>query len=411
MDVRIDNIDERTYNICSLIHNLVNIDVEFFDSSHSSSLQLFEFQKPLIIEELRFASILDMEGILKNKNYNDLLYYTDNFNLNYLCMGIFNEQKYCGTVILGPFLSDIPDDLLISNVIQINSLPLVHRQKLKEYYKSLTILDSKTYKNIAFLMVNLSSNPIINTNIFFVQNNNSIVNIKGSNESDDRKFYSDIEFRYKLEKEIQNSVAKGDSSEAINLMNSFEFNPTHRVPNNPLRAWKNYGFVINTLLRIGADRGGVSPIYIHNISDKFAILIEKVTSKAELDSLLKKMTLEYCSLVKNFSTSSYTPMIGKCIDYIKINFYNKISLKLISKEMGVTPSHLSRQFKKETKLTITEFINKIKVEEAKFLIKQNELSITDIALKVGFENHNYFCSVFKKLTSYTPKEYLSKANI
>lgn len=410
MNVGIDHIDEGIYNICSLIHNLVNIDVEFFDSSHNSSLQLFKFQKPLIIEDLRFSSILNMENLLKNKNSNDLLYYTDNFNLNYLCLGIFTEQNYSsGTIIVGPFLSDIPDDLLISKVIQLNNLPLGYRQELREYYKALTILDSKTYKNIGSLMVNLSSNPLINSNISFVQNNNGISNIKDSQEIDDRKFYSDIEFRYKLEREIQNSVAKGESEEALKLMNSFEFNPTHRVPNNPLRAWKNYGFVINTLLRIGADKGGVSPIYIHNISDKFAILIEKVTNKAELDSLLKDMTLQYCDLVKSFSTSQYSPVVGKCIDYIKINFYNKISLNTISNEIGISPSHLSRSFKKETNLTITEFINKVKIEEAKFLIKQNELSITDIALKVGFENHNYFCSVFKKLTSYTPKEYLLKA--
>lgn len=410
MNVGVDHIDEGIYNICSLIHNLVNIDVEFFDSSHNSSLQLFKFQKPLIIEDLRFSSILNMENLLKNKNSNDLLYYTDNFNLNYLCLGIFTEHNYSsGTIIVGPFLSDIPDDLLISKVIQLNNLPLGYRQELREYYKALTILDSKTYKNIGSLMVNLSSNTLINSNISFVQNNNGISNIKDSQEIDDRKFYSDIEFRYKLEREIQNSVAKGESEEALKLMNSFEFNPTHRVPNNPLRAWKNYGFVINTLLRIGADKGGVSPIYIHNISDKFAILIEKVTNKAELDSLLKDMTLQYCDLVKSFSTSKYSPVVGKCIDYIKINFYNKISLNTISNEIGISPSHLSRSFKKETSLTITEFINKVKIEEAKFLIKQNELSITDIALKVGFENHNYFCSVFKKLTSYTPKEYLLKA--
>jgi hypothetical protein len=88
MNVGIDNIDDSIYNICSLIHNLVNIDVEFFDGSHNSSLQLFKFQKPLIIENLRFTSILDMENHLKSKKANDLLYYTDNFNLNYLCLGI-----------------------------------------------------------------------------------------------------------------------------------------------------------------------------------------------------------------------------------------------------------------------------------------------------------------------------------
>ena len=78
--------------------------------------------------------------------------------------------------------------------------------------------------------------------------------------------------------------------------------------------------------------------------------------------------------------------------------------------ININSSHLSRQFKKETNMTVTEFINKRRIQEAKFLIDQNNNSITEIALMVGFENHNYFCKVFKQMTSLTPKDYLKKAN-
>jgi YesN/AraC family two-component response regulator len=62
-------------------------------------------------------------------------------------------------------------------------------------------------------------------------------------------------------------------------------------------------------------------------------------------------------------------------------------------------------------MTVTEFINSKRVQEAKFLIEQTNNSITEIALMVGYENHNYFCKVFKLLTSLTPKDYLKKAKL
>jgi YesN/AraC family two-component response regulator len=86
-------------------------------------------------------------------------------------------------------------------------------------------------------------------------------------------------------------------------------------------------------------------------------------------------------------------------------------LSIIAEKIDINPCHLSRQFKKETKMTITDFINERRIEEAKFLIEQNNNSITEIALMVGYENHNYFCKVFKRITSLTPMDYLKKTQL
>ena len=104
------------------------------------------------------------------------------------------------------------------------------------------------------------------------------------------------------------------------------------VPNNPLRAYKNLAFSFNTLLRIASERGGVSPIYIHNLSDKFAILIENISSMAQLETLQINMVSEYCDLVNKFSTAGYSKIIRKAINYINLNFENPLSLSLIADE-------------------------------------------------------------------------------
>lgn len=132
---------------------------------------------------------------------------------------------------------------------------------------------------------------------------------------------------------------------------------------------------------------------------------------ADIETLQIEMVCEYCDLVNTSSTEGYSVVVKKAINYINLNFDDTLPLSLIANNSNVNSSHLSRQFKKETNFTITEFLNKRRITEAKFLIEQNTNSITEIALMVGFETHNYFCTVFKKITSLTPKEYLNKTRI
>jgi YesN/AraC family two-component response regulator len=253
------------------------------------------------------------------------------------------------------------------------------------------------------------SKPFISGQIILFEN--IIPKIKTDITVEADELQSDIVMRYKLQNELSIAVEKGLKEEALKINNVFKFNPSKRVPNNPLRAFKNLAYTYNTILRMAADKGGVHPVYLHNVSDKFATLIEKTSSISELESLQINMISEYCDLVNKFSTLGYSPTIRKAINYITLNFDSHLSLNDVAENIDVNPSHLSRQFKKETKLTITDFINRKRVEEAKLLISQKVYSVTEISLMVGYENHNYFSSVFKKFTSLTPSEYLKNCSI
>lgn len=409
MRVKNENIDETIYSICLLIHKICKLNLEFIGDSSSSSFKLVNSQTPVLLSNSKIETLTYIHNFLENKLPSEILYHTDNFLLNYLAVGYFEKSQYKGAIIVGPFISAIPDDGFISKVIETNHLSLAHRLQLHEYYKSLPIFDVNDNKNVGALMFNLASNSFAYGNMLFSQNESLDINNKEKNDLNEEELFSAIELRYKVEKNLLNAVEKGSKEEALKFKNSFQFAAVHRIPNNPLRAYKNLTFSFNTLLRIASERGGVSPIYIHNLSDKFAILIENLSSMAQLEALQINMISEYCDLVNKYSTAGYSKVIRKAIDYINLNFDNPISLSLIADNIDINSSHLSRQFKKETNMTVTEFINKRRIKEAMFLIEQNNNSITEIALMVGYENHNYFCKVFKQMTSLTPKDYLKKA--
>ena len=176
----------------------------------------------------------------------------------------------------------------------------------------------------------------------------------------------------------------------------------YRIPNDPLRSEKDLAFTFNTCLRIAVERGGLHPLYIHSISEKFAIQIEKTTSIQQLADLQIVMLREYCAAVRKYSLKNYSFLIRKAIEYIRFHLEQELSLETISAAIHSSTYELSRKFKKETGQTLTDYINTLRIKEALYIMENRNLSITDIAYMTGFNDVNYFTKVFKKIKGMTP---------
>ena len=73
--------------------------------------------------------------------------------------------------------------------------------------------------------------------------------------------------------------------------------------------------------------------------------------------------------------------------------------------LNVNASYLSKLFKKETGITLTEYVAKKRIEQAAFLLTSTNLQIQTVAQNCGIYDVNYFTKLFKKHTGKTPKEY------
>ncbi len=93
---------------------------------------------------------------------------------------------------------------------------------------------------------------------------------------------------------------------------------------------------------------------------------------------------------------SYSTHVIKAIEYIRINYSNKISLSSLSEELYVHPTYLSNLFKKQTGTNIVDYINNYRIEVAKDLLKDSRNKIYWVAERVGFVNQRYFSQKFKK---------------
>lgn len=94
--------------------------------------------------------------------------------------------------------------------------------------------------------------------------------------------------------------------------------------------------------------------------------------------------------------------------YIQRNYHRKLTLQMISSEFFVTPAYCSSLLKEKLDKSFNEYLGEIRLEKAKQLLKETDLSADRISDEIGYSNPKYFFKVFKKLTGLTPLEYRVK---
>ena len=91
--------------------------------------------------------------------------------------------------------------------------------------------------------------------------------------------------------------------------------------------------------------------------------------------------------------------------YIDTHFQNDISLDDISQELDISPYYFSRIFKEEAGVTFVEYLTNVRMDKAREMLRNPEISVKDIASAVGYQDANYFSRIFKRLEGRTPTEY------
>ena len=217
-----------------------------------------------------------------------------------------------------------------------------------------------------------------------------------------------LERRYAFENELIRAVALG-KPHYDNLFNStFSHEFFEKRSINPLQNAKNYSIIMNTLLRKGAEQGGVHPIYINQISSEFALKIENLSSSSRAMELMNEMFRSYCRLVKKHNVKKYQLVVQKAILQIDEDLSAPLSSKLLAEEQGVSLGYLSSVFKKETGKTVSEFICNRRMEYAEYLLNTTNLQIQTIALHCGIMDVQYFSKQFKKYKGKTPSQFRRK---
>jgi two-component system response regulator YesN len=388
---------------CQMISLLTNLDVQLFDNEGVSQLRYASYDLPTVIERLTQEALVH---ILQQPFVKGCVYvFRDAIQLEFVAAGVWDGPEHRGTIVVGPFIRKAYHPRLLREMIQKERLPLIMQRQLQQCYNTLMMIDEGKQQAISYLLINVFTSGMIQpqrVEIALPPSESTAVKFKYDLEQN-REL---VERRYEVENKILHAIAKGDLHMLKQAMEESKGIPwPYRHPNAPVRSMKNLSLSHNTLCRKAAESAGVHPLYLDSISGKFAIQIEQAQSIGELEALYEEMPQVYCKAVSELAIAALPSLIREAVTYIRFNIDQPLSLSHIADTLGVHPSYLSRAFKKELGMTLTEYINKLRIEEAKYLLDHENASVTQAALSVGYNDPNYFSKVFTRLEHVTPHDY------
>lgn len=97
--------------------------------------------------------------------------------------------------------------------------------------------------------------------------------------------------------------------------------------------------------------------------------------------------------------------ILQALKYIHNNYSTDISLERVASSVSLSRYHFSRLFKEMTGLTYQSYLSRVRIEQAKKLLNDDVLSVTDAGYCVGFPDLTHFERIFRKIVGYSPTEY------
>jgi two-component system response regulator YesN len=89
----------------------------------------------------------------------------------------------------------------------------------------------------------------------------------------------------------------------------------------------------------------------------------------------------------------------------------EVSLDTVARHSGYTSSYISRLFKQETGIGIIDYLNAVRIYNAKIMLSDANAKVYQVAESVGYNNYNYFSKMFKKFEGVSPSEYAAQAQV
>lgn len=171
-----------------------------------------------------------------------------------------------------------------------------------------------------------------------------------------------------------------------------------------LRTYKNNLIVLNALLYRAAKSGGLDSATASSLNEYYARKIESSNTVEQLSELA--IAQKYCEIVKEAkSVSVEDPTIRRVKKYVAYKLYGKIEAEDISEDLNVSKSYLSRKFKTCMNMSVPQYVNLMKIEEAKKLILFSDKTLSEISNLLSFSSQSYFQQIFKKIVGKTPNEF------
>ena len=181
---------------------------------------------------------------------------------------------------------------------------------------------------------------------------------------------------------------------------------TGRLSDDPVTNMRYHFVVTAAMLTRFCMEGGMALEEAFGLSDEYIRKMDRCASIADIVYIHDQMALDFVgrmrSLKKNVASSK---QVAEAIDYIYVHVMERITINELAEAVCVSPAHLSRIFKQETGVSVSEYIRQRKIDIAKNLLRFSSYDFADIAAMLAYSSQSHFIQHFRSQVGMTPKAY------
>ncbi len=217
---------------------------------------------------------------------------------------------------------------------------------------------------------------------------------------------TDSNFRYPIEKEreLQRLIAQGDKVGSKRVLNEI-LGSVFFASGNNLDLVKARVLELVVLLSRAAMEGGADVEEIFGLNYRYLNQVHKHKSIEDLAYWLSQIMVRFTDFVFDFRSVKHADSLFRAVEYIKKHFTERISLEEVAAKVFLSPAYFSKIFKEEMKCNFTAYVNRLRIDQSKSLLRETNIPLVDIAGMVGYEDQSYFTKVFRKITGTSPGKY------
>lgn len=173
----------------------------------------------------------------------------------------------------------------------------------------------------------------------------------------------------------------------------------------PLR-WRLLELLV--LLTRASILGGANAEQATQANVRHLALIMASSTPVELRRIVTQAAFELLHLVTAERGLRHQRLIKRAIAHLEQHCHEQLSLEDVARVVYLSPFYFSHVFKEQTGVTFVQYLTELRLTTAKQLLRQTDLSIGQIAERVGYNDVNYFSRVFKRSVTLTPTEYRNR---
>jgi AraC-like DNA-binding protein len=179
---------------------------------------------------------------------------------------------------------------------------------------------------------------------------------------------------------------------------------------DPIRQQKNAIIVAVGLAVRSAIEGGLNPEVAYSLGDLYIQQLETMKDVLQILTLAENMLYDLTTRVSNLKQPrQYSKLVSACCSFIDEHIRENMRVSDVAAHTCLGAYYVSKKFKAETGISISNYIRDAKISEAKSLLKYSEISLAEISELLSFSTQSFFTSTFKRMTGITPRQYRETA--